>query len=79
MSITTAGHVVRRFLIQQRENDPPRAVNREDFLSLCLLSYINNLLNGEQELDRDSVLYTKLSQEMSAAFADFSRVAMVKS
>jgi hypothetical protein len=79
MSITTAGHVVRRFLILQRENDPPRAVNREDFLSLCLLSYINNLLNGEQELDRDSVLYTKLSQEMSAAFADFSRVAMVKS
>jgi hypothetical protein len=54
------------------------AVNREGFLSLRSLSYVNNLLNGEQELDRDSVSYTQLSREVSAAFADFARLAMVK-
>lgn len=42
------------------------------------LSYVNNLLNGEQELDRDSVSYTQLSREVSAAFADLARLAMVK-
>ncbi|AXR76119.1 hypothetical protein [Natrarchaeobaculum sulfurireducens] len=54
------------------------AVDREGFLSLRSLSYVNNLLNGEQDLDRDSVSYTQLSREVSAAFADFARLAMVK-
>lgn len=54
------------------------AVDREGFLSLRSLSYVNNLLNGEEELDRDSVSYTQLSREVSAAFADFARLAMVK-
>ncbi|MDG5775146.1 hypothetical protein QA599_01710 [Haloarculaceae archaeon H-GB1-1] len=54
------------------------AVDREGFLSLRSLSYVNDLLNGEQELDRDSVSYTQLSREVSAAFADFARLAMVK-
>ncbi|ELY35547.1 hypothetical protein C496_23261 [Natronorubrum tibetense GA33] len=54
------------------------AVDREGFLSLRSLSYVNNLLNGEQDLDRDSVSYTQLSREVSAAFADFARLAMIK-
>ncbi|MFC6784818.1 hypothetical protein ACFQFH_03315 [Halobaculum halobium] len=53
------------------------AVERDGFLSLRSLSYVNELLGGEQELDRDSVSYTQLSQEVSAAFADFARLAMV--
>ncbi|WP_408960733.1 hypothetical protein [Natrinema sp. 74] len=53
-------------------------VDREGFLSLRSLSYVNNLLNGEEELVRDSVSYTQLSREVSAAFADFARLAMVK-
>ncbi|WP_323174696.1 hypothetical protein [Natrialba sp. PRR66] len=54
------------------------AVDRKGFLSLRSLSYVNNLLNGEQDLDRDSVSYTQLSREVSAAFADFARLAMIK-
>jgi hypothetical protein len=53
------------------------AVDRDGFLSLRSLSYVNELLNGERELDRDSVSYTQLSREVSAAFADFARLAMV--
>ena len=53
------------------------AVDRDGFLSLRSLSYVNELLGGEQELDRDSVSYTQLSREVSAAFADFARLAMV--
>lgn len=53
------------------------AVDRDGFLSLRSLSYVNELLSGEQELDRDSVSYTQLSQEVSAALADFARLAMV--
>jgi len=64
--------------IAESENDPPMAADREGFLSLRSLSYVNDLLNGEQELDRDSVSYTQLSREVSAAFADCARLAMVK-
>lgn len=64
--------------IAESENEPPMAVDREGFLSLRSLSYVNNLLNGEQDLDRDSVSYTQLSREVSAAFADFARLAMIK-
>ncbi|WP_241434427.1 LITAF-like zinc ribbon domain-containing protein [Natronorubrum tibetense] len=64
--------------IAESETDPPMAVDREGFLSLRSLSYVNNLLNGEQDLDRDSVSYTQLSREVSAAFADFARLAMIK-
>ncbi|GAA0728746.1 hypothetical protein GCM10009060_28300 [Halorubrum trapanicum] len=64
--------------IAESENELPMAVDREGFLSLRSLSYVNDLLNGEQELDRDSVSYTQLSREVSAAFADFARLAMVK-
>ncbi|WP_267643860.1 hypothetical protein [Haloarchaeobius amylolyticus] len=53
------------------------AVDRDGFLSVRSLSYVNELLNGERELDRDSVSYTQLSREVSAAFADFARLAMV--
>jgi len=63
--------------IAESENDPPMAVDRAGFLSLRSLSYVNELLNGERELDRDSVSYTQLSREVSAAFADFARLAMV--
>ncbi len=64
--------------IAESENEPPMAVDRKGFLSLRSLSYVNNLLNGEQDLDRDSVSYTQLSREVSAAFADFARLAMIK-
>jgi hypothetical protein len=63
--------------IAESESDPPMAVDRDGFLSLRSLSYVNVLLGGEQELDRDSVSYTQLSQEVSAAFSDFARLAMV--
>ena len=63
--------------IAESESDPPMAVDRDGFLSLRSLSYVNELLEGEQELDRDSVSYTQLSQEVSAAFSDFARLAMV--
>jgi hypothetical protein len=63
--------------IAESESDPPMAVDRDGFLSVRSLSYVNELLNGEQELDRDSVSYTQLSREVSAAFADFARLAMV--
>ena len=63
--------------IAESESDPPMAVDRDGFLSVRSLSYVNELLNGERELDRDSVSYTQLSREVSAAFADFARLAMV--
>ena len=63
--------------IAESESDPPMAVDRDGFLSLRSLSYVNELLGGEQELERDSVSYTQLSREVSAAFADFARLAMV--
>jgi len=63
--------------IAESESDPPMAVDRDGFLSPRSLSYVNELLGGEQELDRDSVSYTQLSREVSAAFADFARLAMV--
>jgi len=63
--------------IAEPESAPPMAVDRDGFLSLRSLSYVNELLGGEQELDRDSVSYTQLSREVSAAFADFARLAMV--
>jgi len=63
--------------IAESESDPPMAVDRDGFLSPRSLSYVNELLSGEQELDRDSVSYTQLSREVSAAFADFARLAMV--
>lgn len=63
--------------IAASESDPPMAVDRDGFLSLRSLSYVNELLGGERELDRDSVSYTQLSQEVSAAFADFARIAIV--
>ncbi len=44
--------------IAESESDPPMAVDRDGFLSLRSLSYVNELLNGERELDRDSVSYT---------------------
>jgi hypothetical protein len=63
--------------IAESESDPPMAVDRDGFLSLRSLSYVNELLGGEQELDRDSVSYTQLSREVSAAFSDFARLTMV--
>lgn len=63
--------------IAESESNPPMAVDRDGFLSLRSLSYVNELLNGERELDRDSVSYTQLSREISAAFADFARLAVV--
>jgi hypothetical protein len=63
--------------IAESEADPPMAVDTEGFLSMRSLSYVNGLVTGEQDLDRDSVSYTQLSREVSAAFADFARLAMV--
>jgi len=63
--------------IADSESNPPMAVDRAGFLSLRSLSYVNELLGGDQELDRDSVSYTQLSQEVSATLADFARLAMV--
>lgn len=48
------------------------AIDREGFLSMRSLSYVNDLLKGEQELDHNSVSYTQLSRDVSAAFADFA-------
>ncbi|WP_317176028.1 zinc ribbon domain-containing protein [Halomontanus rarus] len=64
--------------LAESEDKSPMGVNREGFLSLRSLSYVDDLLLGEQELDRDSVLYTRLSQEVNAAFADLTRLAMVR-
>ena len=64
--------------IAESESDPPMAMDRDGFLSLRSLTYVNELLGEERELDRDSVSYTQLSREVSAAFADFARLAMVK-
>jgi hypothetical protein len=63
--------------IPESESDSPMAVDRDGFLTVCSLSYVNELLKGERELDRDSVPYTQLSREVNAAFADFARLAMV--
>ncbi|WP_121823315.1 hypothetical protein [Halostella salina] len=54
------------------------AMDREGFLSMRSLSYVNELLAGERELDQNSVSYTQLSRDTNAAFADFARLAMVK-
>jgi len=54
------------------------AMDRDGFLSLRSLTYVNELVGGERELDRDSVSYTALSREVRAAFADFARLAMVE-
>ncbi|WP_432277293.1 zinc-ribbon domain-containing protein [Halobacterium salinarum] len=48
--------------IAASESDPPMAVDRDGFLSLRSLSYVNELLEGEQELDRDSLLHTALAR-----------------
>ncbi|WP_089699207.1 hypothetical protein [Halogranum gelatinilyticum] len=53
------------------------AVDRAGFLSMRSLSYVNELVGGERELDHDSVSYTQLSRDIRAAFADFARLAMV--
>jgi hypothetical protein len=63
--------------IAKSESEPPMAVDRDGFLSLRSLTYINELLGGGRELDHDSVSYTQLSREVSAALADFARLAMV--
>ena len=42
------------------------------------MSYVNDLLEGKRELDHDSVSYTQLSRDVSAAFVDFAQLAMVK-
>ena len=52
-------------------------MDREGFLSMRSLSYVNELLEGERKFDHDSVSYTQLSRDVSAAFADFARLAMV--
>ncbi|MDL0128993.1 zinc ribbon domain-containing protein, partial [Halobacterium salinarum] len=64
--------------IAESELDPPMAMDREGFLSMRSLSYVNELLEGERELDHNSVSYTQLCRDVSAAFADFARLAMVK-
>jgi hypothetical protein len=64
--------------IAESETDPPMTMERDGFLSMRSLSYVNELLEGEQELNHDSVSYTQLSRDMSAAFSDFARLAMVK-
>lgn len=58
--------------IAESKADPPMAIDREGFLSMRSLSYVNDLLKGEQELDHNSVSYTQLSRDVSAAFADFA-------
>lgn len=63
--------------IAESESDSPLAVNRDGFLSLRSLTYVIELLEGERGLDHDSVSYTQLSREVSAAFADFARLTMV--
>ena len=41
------------------------------------LSYVNELVGGEREIDHNSVSYMQLSRDVRAAFADFARLAMV--
>jgi hypothetical protein len=59
------------------EDDPPMAVDREGFLSMRSVSYITDLLNGEREVDRESVLHKQLQRDVAAGLADFSRLAVV--
>ncbi|WP_424016284.1 zinc ribbon domain-containing protein (plasmid) [Halorientalis pallida] len=64
--------------IAESESESPIAVERDGFLSLRSLSYVNDLWTGEQEFDRDSVSYKQLSREVSGALGDFARLAMVE-
>jgi len=63
--------------VAESESEPPMAMDRDGFLSLRSLSYASKLLEGERALDRDSVSYKQLSQEVRAAFADFAYLAMI--
>lgn len=61
----------------EAEDDSPMAVDREGFLSIRSVSYITDLLNGEQEVDRESVLHKQLQRDVAAGLADFSRLAVI--
>lgn len=63
--------------VAESEDESPMVVDRDGFLSLRSLSYINDLVDGEQEIDRDSVSYKQLAREVDFAFADFARLAFV--
>lgn len=59
------------------EDEAPPVLERDGFLSPRSLAYVNELLGGERELDRESTAYRQLAREASGALADFARLAVV--
>jgi len=50
------------------------ATGREGFLSGRSIEYLGELMNGEAELDRESVQYRHLARDVGNGLADFLRV-----
>lgn len=59
------------------EGEAPLAMERDGFLSPRSVAYVTELRAGERELDRESTAYRQLAREVTGAFADFARLAMV--
>jgi len=53
------------------------ATSRQGFLSGRSIQYLTDVLNGEQELDSESVGYSNLSRDVGAGLADFAKIALV--
>ena len=53
------------------------ATGREGFLSGCSVEYLGELINGEAELDRESVQYRHLARDVGNGLADFLQVGAV--
>lgn len=53
------------------------AAGQQGFLSGRSLQYLTDVLNGDQELNSETVGYSNLSRDVGAGLADFSKVASV--
>ena len=53
------------------------ATGREGFLSGRSIEYLGELMNGEAELDRESVQYRHLARDIGNGLADFLQVGSV--
>lgn len=54
------------------------AASHQGFLSGRSMEYLTDVLNGEQELDPETVGYSNLSRDVGAGLADFAKVALLK-
>jgi hypothetical protein len=53
------------------------ATGREGLLSGCSIEYLGELMNGEAELDRESVQYRHLARDVGNGLADFLQLGAV--